>query len=39
MRVADGERYSLGGATLEFRHASGRTPESMSTVVYEHADD
>lgn len=39
MGVADGERYSLGEVTLEFRHTPGHTPESMSTVVYEHADD
>ncbi|BBZ09549.1 MBL fold hydrolase [Mycolicibacterium doricum] len=37
--VADGERYSLGEVTLEFRHTPGHTPESMSIVVYEHADD
>ncbi|BBZ63538.1 MBL fold metallo-hydrolase [Mycolicibacterium monacense] len=37
--VADGERYSLGDVTLEFRHTPGHTPESMSIVVYEHADD
>jgi hydroxyacylglutathione hydrolase len=36
--VADGERYSLGEVTLEFRHTPGHTPESMSIVVYEHAD-
>jgi glyoxylase-like metal-dependent hydrolase (beta-lactamase superfamily II)/rhodanese-related sulfurtransferase len=44
MGVADGERYSLGRAgsnavTLEFRHTPGHTPESMSIVVYAHADD
>ena len=39
MPVADGERYSLGDVTLEFRHTPGHTPESMSIVVYEHADD
>ncbi|TLH66227.1 MBL fold metallo-hydrolase [Mycolicibacterium aubagnense] len=39
MGVADGERYSLGDVTLEFRHTPGHTPESMSVVVYEHADD
>jgi glyoxylase-like metal-dependent hydrolase (beta-lactamase superfamily II) len=44
MGVADGERYLLGPAssdpvTLEFRHTPGHTPESMSIVVYEHADD
>ncbi|MGV0848698.1 MBL fold metallo-hydrolase [Mycolicibacterium phlei] len=37
--VADGQRYSLGDVTLEFRHTPGHTPESMSIVVYEHADD
>lgn len=37
--VADGERISLGEVTLEFRHTPGHTPESMSIVVYEHADD
>lgn len=39
MGVADGERYSLGDVTLEFRHTPGHTPESISIVVYEHADD
>jgi len=37
--VDDGERYSLGDVTLEFRHTPGHTPESLSIVVYEHADD
>ncbi|WNG87566.1 rhodanese-like domain-containing protein [Mycobacterium sp. ITM-2016-00317] len=37
--VADGERYSLGDVTLEFRHTPGHTPESMSIVVYERAGD
>ncbi|BBX01639.1 MBL fold metallo-hydrolase [Mycolicibacterium moriokaense] len=37
--VADGERYSLGDVMLEFRHTPGHTPESLSIVVYEHADD
>ncbi len=37
--VADGQRYSLGDVTLEFRHTPGHTPESMSIVVYEHAGD
>ncbi|OPX11096.1 rhodanese-like domain-containing protein [Mycobacterium sp. AT1] len=36
--VADGERHSLGEVTLEFRHTPGHTPESLSIVVYEHAD-
>ncbi|AFM18109.1 Zn-dependent hydrolase, glyoxylase [Mycolicibacterium chubuense NBB4] len=39
MGVADGQRHSLGDVTLEFRHTPGHTPESMSIVVYEHADD
>ena len=39
MGVADGERYSLGEVTLEFRHTPGHTPESLSIVVYEHAGD
>src|ERR1700730_272042 len=39
MGVADGERYSLGDVTLEFRHTPGHTPESLSIVVYEHTDD
>src|SRR5262245_27247791 len=37
--MADGERYSLGEVTLEFRHTPGHTPESMSVVVYENAGD
>jgi glyoxylase-like metal-dependent hydrolase (beta-lactamase superfamily II)/rhodanese-related sulfurtransferase len=37
--VADGERHALGDVTLEFRHTPGHTPESMSIVVYQHADD
>ena len=39
MGVDDGQRYSLGDVTLEFRHTPGHTPESMSIVVYEHAGD
>jgi glyoxylase-like metal-dependent hydrolase (beta-lactamase superfamily II)/rhodanese-related sulfurtransferase len=39
MKVDDGERYSLGDVTLEFRHTPGHTPESMSIVVYERGDD
>ena len=30
MGVDDGERYSLGEVTLEFRHTPGHTPESLS---------
>lgn len=37
--VTDGERYSLGDVTLEFRHTPGHTPESLSIVIFEHADD
>ncbi len=36
---ADGEQYSLGDVTLEIRHTPGHTPESVSVVVYEHAND
>ncbi len=39
MGVDDGQRYSLGDVMLEFRHTPGHTPESLSIVVYEHADD
>jgi glyoxylase-like metal-dependent hydrolase (beta-lactamase superfamily II)/rhodanese-related sulfurtransferase len=39
MGVTDGQRYSLGEVTLEFRHTPGHTPESMSIVVYEHPGD
>jgi hydroxyacylglutathione hydrolase len=39
MPVDDGEQYSLGDVTLEFRHTPGHTPESLSIVVYEHAGD
>jgi len=34
-----GERISLGEVELEIRHTPGHTPESISIVVYEHADD
>ncbi len=37
--LAHGERISLGDVTLEIRHTPGHTPESISIVVYEHADD
>ncbi len=37
--LADGERISLGEVVLEIRHTPGHTPESMSIVVWEHADD
>ncbi len=35
----DGERISLGEVTLEILATPGHTPESISIVVYEHADD
>jgi hydroxyacylglutathione hydrolase len=35
----DGERISLGDVTLEILETPGHTPESISIVVYEHADD
>lgn len=37
--LQDGHRLSLGDVTLEVRHTPGHTPESISVVVYEHADD
>jgi hydroxyacylglutathione hydrolase len=37
-KVADGERHELGEIVLEFRHTPGHTPESMSIVIWEHAD-
>jgi hydroxyacylglutathione hydrolase len=38
-KAADGERLSLGEVELEIRHTPGHTPESISVVVWEHADD
>jgi DMSO/TMAO reductase YedYZ molybdopterin-dependent catalytic subunit/glyoxylase-like metal-dependent hydrolase (beta-lactamase superfamily II) len=38
-RLADGQRLSLGGVTIEILATPGHTPESISIVVYEHADD
>lgn len=35
----DGERIELGDVVLEVRHTPGHTPESISVVVWEHADD
>ena len=35
----DGERIELGEIVLEVRHTAGHTPESMSIVVWERADD
>ena len=37
--LADGQRLSLGDVVLEVRHTPGHTPESISIVVWEHADD
>ena len=38
-RLADGERISLGEVELEILHTPGHTPESISIVVWEKADD
>jgi len=37
--LADGERIDLGEVQLEVRATPGHTPESISLVVWEHADD
>lgn len=40
--LADGERIELGGphgVALEIMHTPGHTPESISVLFYEHADD
>ena len=37
--LADGEIISLGEVTLEILHTPGHTPESISVVVWERADD
>ncbi len=37
--LADGERISLGDVQIEILHTPGHTPESISIVIYEHADD
>ena len=37
--LRDGQRLSLGKVTLEILATPGHTPESISIVVYEHADD
>jgi hydroxyacylglutathione hydrolase len=37
--LRDGQRISLGEVTLEILATPGHTPESISIVVYEHADD
>ena len=38
-RLGDGERISLGDVQLDILHTPGHTPESISIVVWEHADD
>ena len=38
-RLHDGDRIELGSVVLEIRETPGHTPESISIVVYEHADD
>ncbi len=38
-KLDDGERISLGEVQLEIRHTPGHTPESISIVVWERADD
>jgi glyoxylase-like metal-dependent hydrolase (beta-lactamase superfamily II)/rhodanese-related sulfurtransferase len=37
--LTDGERISLGDVVLEIIETPGHTPESISVLVYEHADD
>ncbi|TQM62001.1 MBL fold metallo-hydrolase [Humibacillus xanthopallidus] len=37
--LEDGERISLGDVTLEIMATPGHTPESISVLVYEHAED
>ena len=38
-KLADGERIPLGDVTLEILETPGHTPESISVLVFEHADD
>ena len=38
-KLADSERISLGEVVLEIVHTPGHTPESLSVVLWEHADD
>ncbi|MFF4621547.1 rhodanese-like domain-containing protein [Nonomuraea jabiensis] len=38
-RLAEGERVVLGDVVLEIMETPGHTPESISVLVYEHADD
>lgn len=37
--LAHGQRLELGDVVLEIRHTPGHTPESISVVVWEHAED
>ena len=37
--LAHGERLTLGEVVLEIRHTPGHTPESISIVVHDRADD
>ncbi|MFH8729132.1 MBL fold metallo-hydrolase [Streptomyces termitum] len=37
--LAEGERILLGDIALEIMETPGHTPESISVLVYEHADD
>ncbi|MFI6875560.1 rhodanese-like domain-containing protein [Streptomyces sp. NPDC050400] len=38
-KLADGDTVSLGDVTLRIMETPGHTPESISVLVYEHADD
>ncbi|HEX5596707.1 MAG TPA: rhodanese-like domain-containing protein [Micromonosporaceae bacterium] len=38
-KLTDGERISLGDVTLQIMETPGHTPESISVLVYEHAND
>ncbi|WP_405577305.1 rhodanese-like domain-containing protein [Streptomyces sp. NBC_01092] len=38
-KLTDGERISLGDVTLQILETPGHTPESISILVHEHADD
>lgn len=38
-KLADGDRISLGDVTLQIMETPGHTPESISILVYESADD
>ena len=37
--LTDGERITLGDVVLQVMETPGHTPESVSVLVYEHADD